>query len=55
MTTFYQIIASNLVSVTLAITAGVLCLKQREGWGWFLFGALATFAGHAAITGGAAI
>ncbi|NEJ46628.1 hypothetical protein [Rhizobium leguminosarum] len=55
MNSFYQIVAINMVSITLAISAGVLCLKQRPGWGWFLFGALATFAGHAAISGSAAI
>ena len=22
------------------ITGGILCYKQRDGWGWFLFAAL---------------
>ena len=27
----------NLFAVVCAVSAAVLCLRQREGWGWFLF------------------
>jgi len=50
MATVLQILALNLVSVTFAIIAGTLCFKQRDGWGWFLFAALITFAGRAVIS-----
>ena len=50
MNSLSQILALNMVSVIFAIIAGILCLKQKEGWGWFLTAALLTFAGRAAFT-----
>jgi hypothetical protein len=43
------ILAVNAVSITLVVFAGILCLRQKEGWGWFLFAAILTFSGSSAI------
>lgn len=44
-----MILAVNAVSITLVIFAGILCLRQKEGWGWFLFAAILTFSSSSAI------
>tara|TARA_R110000772_G_scaffold17946_3_gene50111 strand:+ start:212950 stop:213102 length:153 start_codon:yes stop_codon:yes gene_type:complete len=33
----------SMLSIILAVTSGVLAYNQITGWGWFLFGAIATF------------
>jgi hypothetical protein len=42
-------LAMNLLSIILALFAGVLCLRSKEGWGWFLFAAILTFSGSSAF------
>jgi hypothetical protein len=51
MPSVFVILAFNSVSITMAIVAGVLALKEKEGWGWFLFAALLTFGSRAMFAG----
>lgn len=43
MKNFFVAIACHAPSIICAVAAFYLAGHQMEGWGWFLFGSLATF------------
>lgn len=45
----WTILLVNLFSITCVLAAAALAWVQREGWGWFLFVAVITYSGAAAL------